>query len=254
LVGKLIDQRRAQARYHDLLKGLDKKYSQGDLTTADYRKRLEEGQTETALASAALERHSGGAEPPVFSTGSESGPWKNSMVAARYGFMLSLPFQLRTLEERMGRSSSDFPILELVHAMLFATASWVLMAAVFGYFYHVVRGRNGFTKALYFSAAMILPTLPLRLMGAEPVAGRQQMLEALQIVAFTLILALLAFDLRTLRKNGYGWRELLAVYGLASAAYGSTIAIATVTGLGGKEMFAHLLVLVRWLAGGGGGG
>jgi hypothetical protein len=50
------------------------------------------------------------------------------------------------------------------------------------------------------------------------------------------VLALTAFDLRTLQKHRFGWRDLMAVYGLASAAYGSTIAVAVASALGGTDI------------------
>jgi hypothetical protein len=61
-----------------------------------------------------------------------------------------------------------------------------------------------------------------------------------QVAAFTLVLALAAFDLRTLQKQRYGWRDLMIVYGLASAAYGSTIVIAVTSALSGRDILTGL--------------
>ncbi len=59
----------------------------------------------------------------------------------------------------------------------------------------------------------------------------------------------LAFDLRVLQKHRHGWRELFTVYGLASAAYGSTIAVAIASSLGGKELLPAIWKFLQGLAG-----
>ena len=246
VLSRLLAERRARTRLEGLQKGLDKKLSQGELTLSEYKARLKEAQAEATNAAAVLVAETKGIPPHIFSKGPEDSPWRNGRVAVLYGFLISVPFQLMTLVDMVQETSFDFPILEFGYKLLFSIAAWVLMAAVFGYFYHLVRGRNGFEKALWFSLATVLPAIPLRLVAGESLVARAQLLDIVQVVAFLLVLALVAFDLRTLQKHRYGWHELLTLYGLASAAYGSTILIAIGSSLGGKEL---LTKVVEWLAG-----
>jgi hypothetical protein len=51
-----------------------------------------------------------------------------------------------------------------------------------------------------------------------------------QLAAFVLTLALLAFDVKVLSKEGYSWRDLPTAYGVtASAAYLGTLALSLVS-------------------------
>jgi len=237
LLGKVLKERRARSRLDSLQKGLDKKFGDGDLKLADYTARLEEARQAADQLRDELSAETGDTEPYVFSRGPESGPWENAKVAVRYGIVISLPFQIFTL---LGMLRSEwgagvFPLMEFGFAAVYSVVTWVVMAAVFGYFFHRIRGRNGFEKALSFSLCAVIPLFPLRLLS-EMAILRGQVIDIVQILAFTLVLALTAFDLRTLQKHRFGWRDLMAVYGLASAAYGSTIAVAVASALGGTDI------------------
>jgi hypothetical protein len=242
---KLLDERHAQARLDGVEKGLDKKLSEGSLTLLEYKTKVNEAEEEAKSAKAALAAETGGAEPRALSNGPENGPSANARIAIIYGFVISVPFQISTLLGFMQqRPYTAFPLLEITYALVFSMTTWVLMAGVFGYFYHLIRGRNGFEKALCFSLAVVLPSLPLRLIAGESVFERAQLLDIVQVITFVLVLALVAFDLRTLTKRRHDWRDLLTLYGFASAAYGSTIAIAIASTLASKEV---LLKVWGWI-------
>jgi len=81
-------------------------------------------------------------------------------------------------------------------------ALWVLIAFVFGYFFHAIRGQNGFQKSLSFIVALTIPTILLRFVMEPEVAARIQLIELVRLTAFVLLLALVAFDLRVLRNAG----------------------------------------------------
>jgi hypothetical protein len=229
-----INERRAHSRLEDLQKGLDKRFSQGDLKYTEYRTRLSEAENDAKLADAALLNQAGTLKPRVFSRGAETDPWSNAMVAVRYGAIIGAPLIIVTLaRDVQAIESSQFPIVDLSSSLVHAVSRWILMAALFGYFYHLIRGRNGFEKGLFFSLAVVLPSIAFRLIAGELPTGSTELLEIIEVFAFVLVLALTAFDLRVLEKYRHGWRDLFTVYGLASAAYGSTI-IVPIAGLTGK--------------------
>ena len=113
----------------------------------------------------------------------------------------------------------------------------------------MIRGRDGFEKAIAYSIALLVPTIPLRLIQAQPLLGTGHLVQMVQTVTFFLILAL-AFDLRTLKRFHGSSRDLIAVYGLTTVtAYSTSIIIATVSSVTGKDLLPLLVKLVKHLAG-----
>lgn len=243
-----IDERRARSRLESMQRGLDKKFSEGDLKLADYNARLAEGEAMLAAASARLAAVAPGGADDLFAAGPESGPMANGRIAVLYGMAISAPFQVQTITrmEANGWGGGTFPLLQFGFAVLYSVVTWGAMAAVFGYFYHRIRGRNGFEKALCYSVGVALSSVPLRLVQGQSIMDRALLLNTVQLVAYLLVLALVAFDLRTLQKMKYGWRELMTTYGMASAAYGSTLALTIVSAVGGKDV---ITAIWTWLTG-----
>jgi len=191
-----------------------------------------------------LEAESRGA---VFGNGPEGGPWANALMAVRYGLIISIPFQASTLSKIFaGKTFGDFPILSVFKDVLFTATFWVLAAFLFGYFFHLIRGRDGFRKALVYSVGIIVPTIPLRLIQAEPLLGQGHVIQMVQIFAYMLVLALVAFDLRTLVNLGYTWRDLISVHGFTTiSGYASTIILSVVSSISGKNILGGLWGYVK---------
>ena len=250
ILARYINERRARSHVEDLRKGLDKKFGQGDLDFSQYKTRLNEAEHDAKYAAAALLNEAGTLTPRVFARGAGPDPWSNAKVAVGYGSVIAAPFMVLTLVRMVqSMANSVFPIVDLIYALVSSVTSWLFIAALFGYFYHLIRGRNGFEKALAFSLAVVLPAIPLRLIAGELPVDRAQLLDIVEVFAFVLVLALTAFDWRVLQKYRHGWRELFTVYGLASAAYGSTIALAVASSLGGKELLPAIWKFLQGLAG-----
>jgi hypothetical protein len=224
---------------------------QGDLALADMQKKIAEGHEHLAKTQAALPEGEMAAKRQIFGNGPEPGPWKNAKVAVKYGLFLSIPFQISTLANIFqNQQFENYPLLQFLGNLLFATSTWVLIAFVFGYFFHMIRGRDGFAKAMVFAVALLVPTIPQRLIGSQPLLEQGHVIQIVQIVAYVLLLALIAFDLRTLRKLGYTWRELLTVHGFTTiTAYSSSILLATVASLSGKDLLPLAWNLMSWLLG-----
>lgn len=221
-------------------KALEKKYSEGGLSLTDYNQGFAETEQLEKETQSLLPEGRETARRMVFEWGSGAGPWANARTAALYGLILSLPFEILALRG-LETTEVDFPLLQGALELLFPISTWVLSAFVFGYFYHRIRGRDGFEKALAFSAALIVPTLPMRMIAGEQVFSAGHMWEIFEVVAFMLVLALLAFDLRLLYEVKNTWRELLGVYGVTwIAAYGGSIVVAV--GLAMQQQVVSFLV------------
>lgn len=251
LVRRLLDCKQARRLSDNLRNSLEKKYTQGDLALADMQKKIAESQEHLAKTQAALPAGERAAKRQIFGQGPEPGPWANAKVAVKYGIVLSIPFQISTLGNIFqNQQFENYPLLQFLGSLLFAASSWILMAFVFGYFFHMIRGRDGFAKAVVFAIALLVPTIPQRLIFSQPLLQQGHLIQIVQIFAYVLLLALIAFDLRTLRKLGYSWRELLTVHGFTTiTAYSSSILLATLASLSGKDLIPLAKNLISWLIG-----
>jgi hypothetical protein len=235
----LLNYRQAVSLANDLQRNLEKKYSQGEIALSVFKEKTGESEKNLAAARRALHPHGpNGSKRVLFANGPEAGPWANARVAVIYGLFISIPFQISTLTSIFaGSRFGIYPILRVLSDVLFSVSYWILAAFLFGYFFHLIKGRDGFQKALVYSAALIIPTIPVRVVQAQPLLGKSHVIEVVQVLAFTLVLALVAFDLRRLKNLGYTWRELLRVHGLTTiSAYISSIALTTAASVGGKDL------------------
>lgn len=249
LIQALLSYKQARRWVSTQQRTLEKKFSGGDKPLNEFRQEYEEGQKYLQEAAASVKLDPLTAEKVIFNYGPEVTPWRNARMAVLYGFFLSILFQKTTLEQLLrGESLGPFPLLELTRVLLGSCCTWLLLAFVFGHFFAFIRGHNGLTKALYYSGALIVPTIPLAVLGQSrtiafgiPLLGSDDVVQMVQVMAFVLLLALLAFDLRTLEKSRYTWRDLLTVHGLTTAAtYVVSIAATTVASFSGKDIFDFL--------------
>jgi hypothetical protein len=199
----------------------------GDLTYSVYRRAVAQlksamGVDDTFRAPADT--------PSIFATGAGGGPWRDAIIALKYGIPLSIPFQLLAVVRILRAPAGSFPVIYLIVQVMQTMVLWILISFVFGYFYHAMRGRNGFQKALSFFLAFSFPTVLVQFAVETQALNRNQLIELVQLAAFVLTLALLAFDVKVLSKEGYSWRDLPAAYGVtASAAYLGTLALSLVS-------------------------
>jgi hypothetical protein len=245
IVSRLVKYKQSVSLARSLERAIEKKYTAGDVTLEDYRKKVAESKRAECEAAAQLKVAVGTTSPEIFTYGPESGPWENAKVAVRYGLIISLPFQAITLMSVLQpRGASGFPFIDVLKALLFSTSSWLLTAFVFGYFFHRIRGLSGLVKALVYSATLVVPTVPMRLIAAEPLGGPGHLLQIGEITGFVLILALVAFDYRNLQTLGRPWRDMLTIYGWNGVtAYASSIVLALGSSFATKVL-PHILDLL----------
>jgi hypothetical protein len=208
-------------------KSLDKKFGSGDLTYSIYRRAIAQLKAAMGVDETLSTRNPA---PSIFSTGAGGGPWGDALIALKYGIPLSIPFQLIAVIRILKSSAGDFPVIYLMVQVMQTMVLWVLITFLFGYFYHAIRGRNGFQKALSFFLTFSFPTVLLQFAVETQALDRNQLIELVQLASFVLVLALLAFDMKVLSKEGYSWRHLPIAYGVtASTAYIGTLALSLVS-------------------------
>ncbi len=254
LVRRLLDFKTAQEELYGLKKNLRKKFTQGELDPKKLEEGLAAGQQrveDMGNAIKAAAENEGKAKQKIFGHGPTLSPTENAKVALWYGLALSIPFQAgKWLSIIENPEIANYPLLNLFTKLLFSLSTWVVIAFIFGYFFHKIRGHDGFVKAIVFAGGYLVATIPLRLFNMEPILEQGFVVQAVQVLAYVLMLALIAFDLRTLQELGYGWRELLEVHGFTKiTAYSSSIVLATIASLSGKDLIPFIWNIFNWLLG-----
>lgn len=250
LVRRLLDFKAAHEALHSLQKSLRKKYSQGDIDFDKLNSNLATSKERVDEAAKALGEE-GSAKQKIFGYGPELSPAANAKIAVLYGMIFSIPFQTaKWLHIFENPEVVNYPLLSLLTKLLFSLSTWFVIAFVFGYFFHKIRGHDGFFKALVFTGGYLVATIPLRLINLDPILEQGFVVQAVQVLAYVLLLALIAFDLRRLQELGYGWRELLEAHGFTKiTAYGSSIVLATIASLSGRDLLPFIWNILNWMLG-----
>jgi hypothetical protein len=121
-----------------------------------------------------------------------------------------------------------YPVADVVSFVIGATASWLLYAFFFGFYYAHIRGSTGLAKGINLSIALVVPFLAYRLLTTQAGSDMWQFfLWAAQVFLFCSLIGLIAFDYRALRANGFRGRDLMMVHNIPVLyAYSSTVVAA----------------------------
>ncbi|MEW6029093.1 MAG: hypothetical protein AB1554_06370 [Chloroflexota bacterium] len=146
----------------------------------------------------------------------------NLRHALAWGLILAAPlviFQGWPLVMSETETAGPLPFLSVGVRLLALTAQYLAAAALLGYFFPYLRGRNGLEKGGWLAGTIILSFLPYHLIFDTTalewmVAG----IWAGSVLAFNLIISLLAFDIRTLLHFKLGWFRLPDLYDFGELA------------------------------------
>lgn len=146
----------------------------------------------------------------------------NLRQALAWGLILAAPlviFQGWPLVMSETETAGPFPFLSVGVRLLALTAQYLAGAALLGFFFPYLRGRNGLEKGGWLAGTIVLSFLPYHLIFDTTalewmVAG----IWAGSILAFDLIISLLAFDIRTLLHFKLGWFRLPDLYDFGELA------------------------------------
>jgi hypothetical protein len=178
-------------------------------------------------------------------------PLKNAMIGAAGGVVAAIVMQVLVVLTRApekaelpvwlslaGSMVSGFRhsivaegsaslVLGLVSAVLNAFAFWVILGFIYGMVFHRLRGTDGFTKALTFSAGMAVPFLVSQVLaGPGEGIGLYRLLGLVPVIIVLLVLGVVVFDGLSLRRQGVSPRALPDIYGV-----GTTIGYASLVGV-----------------------
>jgi hypothetical protein len=118
-----IEERHARSRVVQTQKGLDKKFSAGDVKLSEYKARQEEATKAANYARAMLRNTTGTLSLPVFAVGSESSPVSEYDCSAVLWRGRGGAFMVLSMT-RMLKGTSPYPMSDLLHALLESASEW----------------------------------------------------------------------------------------------------------------------------------
>jgi hypothetical protein len=163
-------------------------------------------------------------------------PWGRGMWGARWGAIIGAPWVLLGVAGgaifNVG-PGEGYPELAIAAFVAPLVLRWVAYGFLFGYFYPLIRGGDGLSKALWLSAVAVVPALVSTLSVENAGASRWESMAllAVQIAAFGTTMGLLA-DREVLRKHRLPAGRIVDLHNLWSvSAWGSSIGLAVATGV-----------------------
>ncbi|GAB4503961.1 MAG: hypothetical protein Fur0043_09540 [Anaerolineales bacterium] len=158
----------------------------------------------------------------AFNFGAGKEHWDNLQNALAWGVILALPLvvlQGWPLAVEAIENAGTFPFLSTGVRLATLTAQYLAAAAFLGYFFPYLRGRNGLEKGGWLAAATIFSFLPYHIINAGSLTEWLVVaIWAASLLAFNLIVSLLAFDIRTLLYFKQGLSALPDLYDFGELA------------------------------------
>jgi hypothetical protein len=170
------------------------------------------------------------AQPLLFSCGMAGSPWSNGRQGAIYSLCFALPWILLSLRDVLNSHETEpYVLLSFLNSAAMIIARWTLYGFFFGYFYAYIRGKNGFQKAFSLWFVLVLPSVLASLISSSLSLPHLAALVfwTAQVFVQCIILGLFIGELQSLRKAGFGWRQLVEFHNFTSlSAWGSSLVVA----------------------------
>ena len=182
----------------------------------------------------------------IFSHSLEKSHWESVKAALQVGSVLAVPMIFIFIREfRNNNIENLYPLLSVIDLFLNELAIWFVIAFVLGYFFDMINGKNGIEKGLWLSLVIIFSRIGPAVFFADGFTQVAKLLSwGVQVFIYCILLGFFAFDFRTLKRNGYGWKEVEVIYNLAFlSTFGSTLIAALLGILSGQlqGMFKSIL-------------
>jgi hypothetical protein len=227
---------------------IEEKYIAGDLDTEKYDSAIKEIEALRRQAESELGVTEAVAKRALFALGPAATPLANAKLGGIAGLVAAIIVLLFSKLDIFGQfgkgqtthllsamfgggAHSEFPfgeppnspVLLFLHSLIQTVGPLMIAGGLFGYAFHRIRGRDGFTKALIFSAGCAIPFLiGLAMPAAHLAQGVQPLMALAPFALFFIVLGSLVFDGWTLHTLNVGFGKLIDLYGLkTSVGYAS---------------------------------
>lgn len=262
----IIDQLHDYRLHENRKRSLIKKYTAGEIAKTECDLGVKECEQIMAHALGSVDMSTRKAKAIVLGQGPMDSRWKNGKRGAIAGLCIAVisMIPIGSAITSFGKDTQDFfviilrslfpgkmvgmdfstiagyPFLDFIGFFSTVVLFWGLSGFLFGYFYQVIRGKDGFEKAACFAVGLSIPKLLLILLGGYE-QNLTQFVEMLISILFYLnLIAIFVFDYSTVRRLSYDWNALKVIYGFnATLGYTSLLIVS-----GGFQLgFKYLLDL-----------
>jgi len=173
----------------------------------------------------------------VFAFNNNISSWDDAVRTIKIGIIFAIPLLFIAIRDfRLANSDINYPVLSILDIFLNKVSVWIILAFVFGYYYDFIKGRTGIEKALWISLVVVIARIGPAVFFADSLPQVAKILTfGVEIIIYSVLLGFFSFDFNTLRKNGFGWNEVVIFYNLTFlSSFGSTLIIAFAGILSGK--------------------
>ncbi|MGA4960300.1 hypothetical protein [Streptomyces lavendulocolor] len=163
-------------------------------------------------------------------------PWKRAIRTAANAAVLGAPWTLLSLAGAVVSAGFDHrhPVLAVLTTAVPILLTWVGFGLLYGYFFPVLRGETGLTKALWMWGVMIVPAALQVVVSRDPShwsSWTGTILYGLQALTFAMSLGLFA-DAAVLAANRMHLGRLTDIHNLGFiTAWWSSVAVALASGV-----------------------
>jgi hypothetical protein len=162
--------------------------------------------------------------------------WPSGLRGAAYGALAGVPWvvlALSSVEKYSWDAAGPYPLLELMGGNFWIVLQWPIYGFFFAYAYPILRGATAISKALTLTIVAIVPLSLSSLFSWHHADLKKLAVFALEMLAFSLLLAsLLAVSNRS-RNEGFAWRDVPKVYGRSLVTWGAPLAVAIAAAIAG---------------------
>ncbi|XXT15371.1 DUF6185 family protein [Sorangium sp. So ce429] len=255
-IGMILDLHAAERALGQLRDTLSKQVAESTIDVAEFNQKLEtqyeslesmrdrvrrvlraqlEMPREEVHAARGLDQDNPPVRDVLMSFGPFLGAWKNAVYGAGLSLALALPSIALGLRELFSVApSSRLIVLAAAYRGLILVAQWTAIGFLLGALFPYVRGRGGLQKGFALFLGIAGPALiQVSVFSRDSAEIRGVLLWVAQAFVVCVLLGLLAFDYRLLRRGSHSdWRLLFQVHNIPSIGVAiSAVAGALVTSL-----------------------
>jgi hypothetical protein len=203
-----LNEDEAAARHAE--KELLSRVGKGEMEFAAYSERKRQLEAELDRRHRMLAIDGRPARSVVLTLGPTDSAWLNGKIGAAYGFGLAVPWIVLYAHTLVVTDLNPLRGTTLMLGAIIETLRWPLYGFYLGYFYRMLRGRNGIEKGLALFITLAAPLLISALLTATRDADYwlATAFSIFQLFVQAMLLGLLVGDFETLRRAGFGWRQL----------------------------------------------
>jgi hypothetical protein len=158
-LSKVIDYLNFKDQYDNLRKLAQKKFAKNEIDYNTWTENVSKNEAILKGLRAEATQDEVPLEKLLFSKGIEDSPWKNAVATIKTGIWLAVLWIFVLIRDFRGWEVNEldfYPVFGRADRLMDGIFIWFIIAFVFGYFFHVLRGRNGIEKAFYLSFIILL--------------------------------------------------------------------------------------------------